>query len=517
MRLKSLILLFAITVPQYSGYSQKTSSYDRIFSETAQVLVASNPKKALQNTDYLYRISNNNLERIKACMLKATLLRQYGVLNEAINTLKRADSLSLIDADYYQQARINGFMSTIYREYEIYSLGKAHLQKAVNASKKMKNKSEMYKFQGNLSQEIAYYEMYNSNYSKAITCLKAGNKLFEKAGSATDKNFQMAVNDELIAKNYLPLHKIDSALYFYNKAMKELQASQSANSPLRGFIYNGFANVYTSTGDNTKALYNFKMAEEIAEASNFFALKQEIYNSLMEFYKKTDTKKYIKYNELNLKLHKDEEHSRKIIADELIKTLRKKQLANQSNYQKSKLIIISSCVFIVLLTIGMYVYKRKKDYKLENSITESEPLPHIEKQIIAKKDSTREYMSVTTENSILKSLKELEKSHFYLNKDISLNSVAAELSINQRYLSYVINKHSTKDFAGYINELRINYIIDRLKNDDSYLKYKISYLADLSGFSSHSRFTVTFKKVTGISPMNFINHLQEEKNGNEKS
>ena len=48
----------------------------------------------------------------------------------------------------------------------------------------------------------------------------------------------------------------------------------------------------------------------------------------MEFYKKTDNKKYVKYNELNLKLYKDEEHSRKIIADDLIKTLRKKQLVN---------------------------------------------------------------------------------------------------------------------------------------------------------------------------------------------
>jgi AraC-like DNA-binding protein len=233
----------------------------------------------------------------------------------------------------------------------------------------------------------------------------------------------------------------------------------------------------------------------------------------MELYKKTDNKKYIKYNELNLKLNKDEEHSRKIIADDLIKTLRKKQLTNQSNYQKSKSIIICSCIFFVLLTIGIYIYKRKQDYKkFKKFITKTEPLLDIEKQIMPKKDNAKEYMSVTTENSILKSLKELEKSHFYLNKDISLNSVAVELSVNQRYLSYVINKHRTKDFASYINELRINYIIDRLKNDDSYLKYKISYLADQCGFSSHSRFTVTFKKVTGISPMNFISYLQQEKN-----
>ena len=515
MRLKSIILLVLASISNHLTYSQN-SKYDRLFTETAQVLLASNPKKALQNTDYLYRISSNNSERIKASMLKATLLRQYGLRNEAITALKRADSLSLTDTNYTLQARINGFMSTVYREYEIYSLGKIHLQKAVAVSRKIKDKNEMYKFQGNLSQEIAYYQMYDSLYSKAITSLKSGNKLFKKAGATIDQNFQTAVNDELIAKNYLSLHKVDSALYFYNKALKELEASQSSNSPLKGFIYNGFGNVYTTIGDDKKAIDNFKMAEDIADVSNFFTLKQEVYNSLMELYKKTDNKEYIKYNELNQKLNKDEEHNRKIIADDLIKTFRKKQLANQSNFQKSKFIIIGGCIFIVLLTIGIYLFKRKQDHKKLKAINEIDPLLSIEKQIPNKKDISKEYMSEATENSILKSLRDLEKSHFYLNKDISLNSVAAELSINQRYLSYVINKHSTKDFASYINELRINYIIERLKNDEGYLKYKISYLADQCGFSSHSRFTVTFKKVTGISPMHFINSLQEEKNGNQQ-
>ena len=127
---------------------------------------------------------------------------------------------------------------------------------------------------------------------------------------------------------------------------------------------------------------------------------------------------------------------------------------------------------------------------------------------------SKEYMLEATEMSILKGLQNIKKSHYYLNKDISLNSVATELNINQRYLSYVINKHKSKDFASYINELRINYIIDRLKNDDKYLKYKISYLADQCGFSSHSRFTITFKKVTGVSPLNFITYLQKEREEN---
>lgn len=116
-------------------------------------------------------------------------------------------------------------------------------------------------------------------------------------------------------------------------------------------------------------------------------------------------------------------------------------------------------------------------------------------------------MSEATENAILEKIHKLEESHFYLDKDVSLNHVAVKVAVNQRYLSYVINRNKGKDFAGYINELRIHYITDRLKNDNEFLKYKISFLADLCGFSSHSRFTTTFKKVTGVSPQSFITDL----------
>lgn len=509
MHFKSFLLLIALVVSNQFNYSQN-SKYAKVFAETAQVLLSSDPKKALSNTDYLYKISQNNAEKIKAFMLRATLLRQYGLRNEAITCLKRADSIAIVDKNYTQQARINGFLSTLHRENEIYSLGKIYLQKALAVSKKIEDKNEMYRFQGNLSQEIAYYEMYTSNYAKAIAHLKSGNILFKKAGSSIDINFQTAVNDELIAKNYLSLYQVDSALFYFEKAYDELEDSQSANSPLKGFILNGLANVYAQMGDNQKAQLHYNKAEQIADESNFFTLKQEVYTSLLEFYKKTDNKKYVLYNEKNSKLTKDDEQSRKIIADDLIKTLHKNQIKSKSQYEKSKFIIVGCSILVILILIAFFTYKRRQDYKkFKNFISKNETV-YDKAETAPKKETTKEYMSEATESTILNSIKEFEKSHFYLNKDISLNTVAADLGINHRYLSYVINKNTSKDFAGYINELRINYIVDRLKNDPNYLKYKISYLADQAGFSSHSRFTITFKKITGVSPLDFIRYLQNE-------
>lgn len=509
MRLSSILLLFAFLISIEFGYSQ-VSKFDQVFDQTSKVLLSSDPEKALRNTAYLYKIAANNTERVKASMLRATLLRQHGMRNEAVEALKRADSLAVIDKNYTLQARINGFLSTIYREYEIYSLGKVYLQKAITISGKIEDKNEKYKFQGNLSQEKAYYEMSTSNYSKAISDLKAGTRLFELTDSGIDKKFQFAVNDELIAKNYLLLNDVESALEYYKKAEKELAESESSNSPLKGFVLNGFGNVYANLGDYKKALTYYNQAEEIANISNFFTLKQEVYASLMQFYKKTDYKKYIEYNELNLKLKKDEEDSRKSNTDQLIKTLGEEQVANQSKYENIKVIAI--ICFIILVTILIYVFRRKKEPIKPKAIVDNDKeIITIEEEIKIKQEPSREYMSEATESAILEKIEKLEETHFYLDKDISLNYVAVKLSINQRYISYVINKNKSIDFAGYINELRIHYITDRLRNDSNFLKYKISFLADLCGFSSHSRFTTTFKKVTGVSPQSYINDLQEER------
>ncbi len=513
MQFKNTVLL-TFFLSFYIGYSQ--DSFERIYTETYQVLLSSNPKKALRNTDFLYNTAKNNSDKIKTRMLKAHILYQYGINNEAINALKQADSLAVIGKDFAVMAKIYGFMASLYRESEIYDTGKIYLNKAVATSKKIKDKTEMYRFQGNLSQELACYELHDSNYSKAISHLKKGIHLFEKAAAVSDKNYQIAINDELIARNYLELKKADSALYHYEKAQKELQESLSYDNPLKGFIYNGIANVYVELKDYKKALLHYKKAEEIAEKSDYSALKQEVYTSFMEFYKKTDSKKYIIYNEKNLKIVKAENDNKKMIADDIIKSIRKSHQDSQTQYQKNTFIFIGICIFVILITILLYIFKRKQDYKkIKAFIDNGNTVPTMETEIESKKEASKEYMSEATENAILENIKEFENAHSFLNKTLSLNSVASELNVNHRYLSYVINKHKSKDFAGYINELRINYIVDRLKNDPDYLKYKISYLADQAGFASHSRFTITFKKITGVSPLTFITYLQNNTNKEE--
>lgn len=520
MTFKLILSLISVTIFHLQSLAQ-TSKFDSIYNHTSQVLVGTSPEKALANTAYLYTIAKNDTERMNICILKGKLLKQYDINDEAIKTLLQADSLATSSADYFMLARINGLISTIYRETGIASVGKAYLQKAKNASKKIEDKNNMYRFQNNLCQEMSYYHLADKKYKQAIYEVLKGNQYLAKINSGLDKNFHYAVNSELIAKSYLLLHQKDSALFFYNLSQQQLSISKSSESPLKGFIYNGLGNVYTSVGDYKNALLNYQKAEKIAETSNFYNLRFEVYSDLLNYYKKlNNNQKYIHYNELYLKLIETEHEDRKVIADNIIVSLQAKEKVNQSKYQQTYVIIISICFIVFLILLCLFIYKRKQDNKKiinfissrdhsSENISVTEIVKVNDTNSIQCNDATKDYMSLDTEKTILKSINNFELSKYYLDKSISINFVAAELGINHRYLSYVINKHKEKDFNSYINELRINYIVEKMRKDPNFMKYKISYLAEQCGFSSHSRFTVTFKKVTGVSPTTFITYLKE--------
>lgn len=135
-------------------------------------------------------------------------------------------------------------------------------------------------------------------------------------------------------------------------------------------------------------------------------------------------------------------------------------------------------------------------------------LEPINKEIewVEKKDEAekKQSMSPEVEEDLLKKIRRFENSNRFTNPNLSLASMAASLNTNTQYLSEVINLHKGKNFNAYINELKINYIVNKMMKNKEYRNYKIAYLAEESGFLSHSTFTKVFKQVTGLSPSRFM-------------
>lgn len=114
-----------------------------------------------------------------------------------------------------------------------------------------------------------------------------------------------------------------------------------------------------------------------------------------------------------------------------------------------------------------------------------------------------------TEKRILNKLEEFEKSQKYIQKNVSLKTLAQQFDTNPKYLSEIVNNHKNSNFNTYINNLRIDYIVEKIKKNPEYRKYKVSYLADECGFSSHSLFTTIFKNRMDLSPTEFLQKLNE--------
>lgn len=178
-------------------------------------------------------------------------------------------------------------------------------------------------------------------------------------------------------------------------------------------------------------------------------------------------------------------------------------------------IVLVALIILNLCTIALtfFLYRRSKRkivkrfwrviYKLRDEERLSfEPVP--KKEAEKTMESAQPFISEKTEKMLLEKLSIFESSQGFTDKNCSLSTLAGDLDTNTKYLSYIIKTYKKTDFNTYINQLRIQYISNKIETNAAYKKYKISYLAEQCGFSSHSKFTAIFKKETGLTPSEFI-------------
>ena len=154
--------------------------------------------------------------------------------------------------------------------------------------------------------------------------------------------------------------------------------------------------------------------------------------------------------------------------------------------------------------------KIEEDKKTE-ALTQENIKSTTNQEIIQEEPQLSINISSKTEKILLRKLELFEKNKGFIKKDINLSSLAKQFETNTKYLSEIIKTHRQKQFNNYLNELRINYIVDRLKNEPKYINTKISYLASDCGFTSHSTFTTIFTQITNESPSIFMKKIKEER------
>ena len=115
-----------------------------------------------------------------------------------------------------------------------------------------------------------------------------------------------------------------------------------------------------------------------------------------------------------------------------------------------------------------------------------------------------------TIEKILKLLEKWELSRRYLDVDITQTTLAVYLETNTRYVSDIVLNYRGKRFSDYINDFKVDYIIEQLKSDKLKRMYTHEALAKEAGFSTTQRFVQAFKSRTGLSPNFFSAKIRKE-------
>jgi AraC-like DNA-binding protein len=98
----------------------------------------------------------------------------------------------------------------------------------------------------------------------------------------------------------------------------------------------------------------------------------------------------------------------------------------------------------------------------------------------------------------------MAKKELYKNPELTLAEVAGHLNVHPNIISQVINSFEKRSFYDYVNSQRVEEF-KKLTLDSNHRQFTLLAIAFECGFNSKTAFNRNFKKVTNMSPSEFLN------------
>lgn len=427
---------------------------------------------------------DNNLKNIQTASYFITLIKSTsGNYEEAINAqqefitfIKKADSTSQLSKQLKEQLI---FISET-------SIADAY----VNA----KNPDSAYYYSNRVLQKAL--KVYDSCVIKQLYWQMGSAELLQKKYAKARKSFEYSkkyclpptkfdklVTGAFLGKVYAGQKKYKAAIIEFEKAFASYDIDETEEGFMDDF-YKVLALSYKEEGD-------------IVNANLYF---EKYINTIQTKGKIDDTINNSLKNQELTRFRNDLEKLR----------LEKEKKESTLNYT----LLIASIVILILLSYLLKFYKIKKNNEKKfDALIAKINAAKKPKEIINTKDDLLEeqnIMDVSEEikMQIINGLNKLEIKEYYLKQECTSYTVAKKIGTNTTYLSKIINSHYGKNFNTYINDLRINYAIIRLKDDVFFRSYSIQSIAEELGYKSANSFTKYFKNTTGLNPSFYIKNIK---------
>jgi AraC-like DNA-binding protein len=487
-------------------------------NKEVEELMYSNPNQAVKIANHL--LSNPGIteeEKAKVNLLIAKTFYAKGDFSASLKSLfeenKYLDYLTVTE-----QVEVEVLKASIFRKLSLYKESEVEISDCQKLIHGISDENLTAEANSYLQIEKAKYYLLSDKLKEALEVLQK-----VKPDANGNLNHEISIWQNItLAKIYLEKKELQLSEDYFNKALQLSEKSKPVNLYAKTHALSGLASVYFLKKEHVKA---GKLLDDSLKNSdvlnNLFLKEMVIRQQIVNYLALNDTTNYKlankEFNKINYEADLLEEEATNVaynlISDEYSENFEEAK----SGYFNMLYGIISFLLVVILggLVFWWRYYQRKKSLDeviryLE--ITRNNLINrYTEKEVIVKELPKRILIPQDTEKLILAKLKRFESTTRFTNKDISLAVLAGQFDTNTKYLSEIINTHYHVNFNTYINKLRINYLVEKLKSDPNYINYKISYLAEDCGFASHSSFATVFKSITGISPVTFIELLKEEK------
>lgn len=151
-------------------------------------------------------------------------------------------------------------------------------------------------------------------------------------------------------------------------------------------------------------------------------------------------------------------------------------------------LLVGVLTALILVGVGWWLVRSRK-----------KPLPE-------EPEPEQEAPKSQRDQELFEKVSALMEEGVFTQKGLSIADLATTLGTNTKYISSCINTGAGCSFLDFLNGYRIRYAQKKMQEN---VALRLSDIADAAGFASESAFYRNFKRVTGMTPAEWLSHISE--------